>query len=155
MTFGVFQNLKIELWFQLGRLGASQGSLCVFHDSVEQGKELLDALLDLKTSDPPQKRKLSFAVCDRPLAMDKLVLELSPASEDLKVLSIRREGDSAIIEMTLEGLEILIDGTQSWLSGSEDFGVSPAHSRRVARKQFGRLDRESLELWFWGPYMTP
>jgi hypothetical protein len=151
MTFGVFQNLKIELWFHQGRIGASPDCLCAFHSSAERGKEWLDALLDLSARDHDQKRTLTFAACDRLLAIHKLVLTVSPPSDDLKVLSIRRDADSAAIKMTPEGLEIVIEGVQSWLAGTEDFGVSPAHSRRIPKKQFGRLDRESLELWFWGP----
>lgn len=155
MTFSAFQNLKIEIWFHPDRLGATRGCLCVFHSSAELGKELLDALLDLHAADRPQKRALTFAACERRLAIRKLVLSLSPPTDDLKVMSIRRDGDSAVIEMTPEGLQIMIDGVQSWLSGSEDFCVSPGLSENIPEKQFGRLDRESTELWFWGPRNEP
>jgi hypothetical protein len=155
MTFGAFQNLKIEIWFHPDRLGVTRGCLCAFHRSAEQGKELLDALLDLRASDPPQKRTLTFAACERRLAIRNLVLAVSSPSDDLKVMSIRRDADTAAIEMTPAGLEIMIDGVQSWLSGSEDFCVSPSLSESVSKKQFGRLDRESTELWFWGPRYEP
>ena len=155
MTISAFQNLKIEIWFHPDRLGATRGCLCAFHSSAEQGKTLLDALLDLHSGHLPQKRTLTFAACDRRLAIRKLVLALLPPSDDLKVMSIRRDADSAVVEMTPEGLEIMIKGVQSWLSGAEDFCVSPAHARNVTKKHFGRLDRESSELWFWGPYMSP
>lgn len=151
MTFRAFQNLKIEIWFRPDKLGATRGCLCAFRSSAEIGKEFLDALLDLCVGDLPQKRTLTIAPCDRRLSIRKLVLALLPPSDNLKVMSIRRDADSAVIEMTPEGLEIMIKGVQSWLSEAEDFCVSPTHARNVTKKHFGRLDRESMELWFWGP----
>ena len=70
--------------------------------------------------------------------------------KELQVLSIRCDSDAAIIEMTDDGLELMINAFTSWHSGAEDFGVSPRHFNLNPRA-FGKLDRESGELWFWGP----
>lgn len=86
----------------------------------------------------------------RERALSNLRLMAVPDREDLQVMSIRRESDTAIIEMTEEGLKLLIEACTAWLSGAEDFGVSPRQST-VKPKDFGRPDRESGELWFWGP----
>lgn len=75
---------------------------------------------------------------------------LVPRRDDLQVMSIRCDSDAATIEMTDEGIRLLIDACAKWLDGGEDFGVSPRNSA-LKPKHFGELDRESAELWFWGP----
>jgi hypothetical protein len=60
------------------------------------------------------------------------------------------ERESATIEMTEEGHTLLSAALSSWLAGAEDFGVSPRHSS-LSPKNLGALDRESMEIWFWGP----
>ena len=65
-------------------------------------------------------------------------------------MSIRRAGDCATVEMTDKGLGLMIHAFAVWLDGGEDFGISPGHSD-LKWKELGKLDRESGELWFWGP----
>lgn len=65
-------------------------------------------------------------------------------------MSIKSDSDAATIEMTDVGLGLLIVACAKWLDGSEDFGVSPRHST-LRTKELGELDRQSGELWFWGP----
>ena len=84
------------------------------------------------------------------LARCQLTFLLVPKREDLKVMNIRRDTDTATIEMTDDGFALITDAVASWLAGAEDFGVSPRQSS-LNRRQFGRLDQESGELWFWGP----
>lgn len=70
-------------------------------------------------------------------------------------MSIRHDKETAAIEMTDQGLGLMTDAITSWLGGAEDFGIAPDHSG-LKPKQLGKLDRESAELWFWGPgYYAP
>jgi hypothetical protein len=76
-------------------------------------------------------------------------------NENLRVMNVRCEGDTATIQFTSVGLSLLVNAFESWLGGGEDFGVSPLHSSRK-RSELGTLDHESGEVWFWGPgYVGP
>jgi len=57
-----------------------------------------------------------------------MALKVVPEREDLKVMSIRHDAESATIEMTDEGLALMTDAVASWLAGADDFGVSPQRS---------------------------
>ena len=145
-----FTNLAIDFWVHRGMLGVSQPSLCLFHDSFQIGSPILDALNELKGEACPAQRKLTFLTCSRERALPTLRLIVVPKREDLQVMNIRRDADDATIEMTDEGLKLLIDACTAWLAGAAEFGVSPRRST-LKSKEFGKLDRESGELWFWGP----
>lgn len=145
-----FSNLKVDLWVHRGRIGVSNHNLCLFHDSVESGSPILDALNELRDETRPAQRKLTFASCSRRRALTNMRLIVDAEREDLQVMNIRYDTDNATIEMTDEGLTILIDACTAWLGGAEDFGVSPRQSA-LKPKELGILDRESGELWFWGP----
>jgi hypothetical protein len=57
--------------------------------------------------------------------------------------------------MTGNGLALMMNAVSSWLAGAEDFGISPDHAS-FKRKEMGKLDQESGELWLWGPsYYAP
>jgi len=43
-----FSNLEIDFWVHSRKLGTSQPSLCLFHDSIQIGSPILDALNELK-----------------------------------------------------------------------------------------------------------
>lgn len=150
MVMPAFENLPIDLWGHPGRVGITQPSLCVFHHVPAVGAQLLDALDELEHEAPPAKRMLTFRPSSRKLALRNLKLEVVPVRADLKIMHIAHVRDTAKIEMTDEGLALLKEAFASWLRGAEDFGVSPEHSS-LKRKEFGKLDRESGELWFWGP----
>ena len=77
-------------------------------------------------------------------------LKLESISDDLKVMHIAVERDTATIKFTDEGLSVLKNSLETWLVGGEDFGVSPRHAA-LKPKAFGKLDQNSGELWFWGP----
>ena len=68
-----------------------------------------------------------------------------------KIDTSAHSGDNKTIEMTSDGLTLLASAIRSWLAGAEDFGVSSRKSKPKP-KQLGKLDRESGELWFWGPF---
>ena len=151
MVKPAFENLQIDLWVHQGTLGIAQPSLCVFHDDPTVGTQLLEALKELQDDTCPAQRVLTFRASSRKSALLKLKLKLVADHEDLKVMHVGRDRDTAVIEMTAEGLSLLTDAFARWLAGGEDFGVSPTSSS-LKRKEFGRLDRESGELWFWGPW---
>lgn len=144
-----FTNLTIDFWIHRGKLGFSEPSLCLFHHSKGEGIPIIDALNELRNEIWPAQRKLTFVKCDRENALCSLKLAVVPSRDDLKVMSIRSEPDGATIEMTDEGLALLMNACQAWIGGAEDFGVSPRRSR-IKPKDFGQLDRESGEIWFWG-----
>jgi hypothetical protein len=146
-----FSNLQIEVWVYPGKLGFSQPSLCLFHESPKEGKEILDALTELQQDTGPARRTLTFKDCLRKSTLPKLTLMLVSQREDLAIMSIRCDREGATIEMTRDGVALLASGVTSWLAGAEDFGVSPRHSK-LKPNELGKLDRESAELWFWGPF---
>ena len=155
MVWPEFENLAIDFWVYPGKLGTTAPSLCLFHDTASMGTELFDALNKLKNSACPATCTLTFNPCSRRRSLHKLRLALVTERDDLKVLSIRHSAETATIEMTGEGLTLLVEAVTSWLAGSEDFGISANHSS-LNRKQLGKLDIESAELWFWGPsYYAP
>ncbi|TWU18557.1 hypothetical protein [Allorhodopirellula heiligendammensis] len=148
-----FANLEIDLWVHCGKLGFTEPSLCLHHDSLDSGSPILNALNELTGEKCPAQRKLTVAACSRERAMSNLRLMVVPKREDLRVMSVRHDSDTATIEMTGAGLRLLIEAFTSWLNGAEDFGISPRHSS-MKPKAFGKLDRESGELWFWGPSLA-
>ena len=83
-----------------------------------------------------------------------LRLRLVSTREELRVMNIASGGQNLTIEMTDLGLQLVRNAMSAWLSGAEDFGVSP-DSANVKRREFGSLDKTSGELWFWGPTMEP
>lgn len=154
MAFRKYQNLEIDFWVNRSKLGVDQLTLCLSHDSVNDGVEFLDLLSELRDAQLPAQRVMTFRACGYGSPLRKLTMLRVIEREDLKVLSLRREQDVATFEMTDLGLTLLVDGFQAWLKGAEDFGISPGHSA-LRPKQLGQLDRESAELWFWGPTMLP
>ncbi|MFO0911425.1 MAG: hypothetical protein U0795_00590 [Pirellulales bacterium] len=150
MVKSAFTNLAVHFWVHPGKLGVTQPSLCLFHDSKVVGSPILDAMNELANAARPAQRKLTFVNCSRDQALPSLRLRVVPSRDELLVMSIRCGSDGATIEMTDEGLRLLTKACTAWLGGAEDFGVSPRHSN-IKPKDFGKLDRESGELWFWGP----
>lgn len=65
-------------------------------------------------------------------------------------MSVSTQADEAHIILAEEGLVLLMAAVEKWLDGAEDFGISPAHADLPSR-ELRPLDRESLEIWFWGP----
>jgi hypothetical protein len=150
-----FENLAIDFWVYPGKLGSAGPSLCLYHDAAQKGTPLFDALTELKRQTCPVRRSLTFNGCSRRLALRELKLMLVPEREDLRIMNIRHDADTGTIEMTDAGLALMTDAVASWLVGGEDFGVSPRHSS-LKPNQFGKLDKTSGELWFWGPgYYAP
>jgi hypothetical protein len=155
MVKSVFENLAIDVWIHDRKLGFTQPSLCVFHEKPSIGGPFLEALRELNDGACPAKLTLTFAACSRKKPIDKLKLRFVLQSEELRVMNVRCEEGVATVQITSIGLPLLIDAFSSWLNGSEDFGVSPRHSS-LKPWELGQLDRESGEVWFWGPgYLGP
>ena len=148
-----FEDLLIDFWIDAGKLGISQPTLCVYHDQPKIGVQFFDALCELENCPQPARCVLTFKGCSRDSALRKLMFTLVDSSDELKVLNIRVNRDTATIQMTNMGLSLIRHAFSSWLEGFEDFGVSPRNSQ-LNPKEFGRLDCESGELWFWGPTYT-
>lgn len=149
-----FVDLKVDFWLYPGKCGLSRPTLCVYHQSREIGAPILDAIFELKSGACPVKRTLTFLPRSRKPALTTLQLWRVSGSAELCVMNMRCNVDQAIIEMTDVGLELLTDAFSKWLAGGEDFGVAPRHAN-LKSKELGRLDDESLELWFWGPSYEP
>ncbi len=150
MAMPRYANLDLDLWLHRGRLGLIEPSLCLFHETIRQGAPLLEALNELRNGKCPTKLTITFSHRRRALGLLQLRLLYVIERDDLRIMSIRHEGDAAIVEMTAEGLELLNDGLTAWLAGAEDFGVCARHSN-VMPNELGPLDQSSGELWFWGP----
>ncbi len=150
-----FLNLDAELWLYPHRLGRSQLSLCLYHSAKEIGLPILEALDELQSEGSLSKRTLTFKATPRAGCITTLRLLRVTDDEDLHVLNVASENDTATIQMTDIGLPLFRDAVRGWLEGGEDFGVSAQHSDLKPR-QLGTLDRASGELWFWGPtYVSP
>lgn len=145
-----YANLSIDLWVHGSGLHRRARAICLYRRSVECGEAILQALLELQKEHPPSRRTLTFSASERPRPLRTLRLEVVPARSELRVISIRYEGDLATIEMTHLGLEAMIRSVRSWLAGGEDFCVDSS-VEHVPSKDLGELDRQSCELWFWGP----
>jgi len=150
MVKPAFQNLEVDLWVHPRKLGIAQPSVCLFYDRFEEGVQILEALAELVNAARPAQRTITFKPCLRPHALGKLKLMLESIGHDLKIMHIGLDRDTATIEMTDQGLSLLKNALGTWLAGGEDFGVSPRHGA-LKPKVVGKLDKESGELWFWGP----
>ncbi len=150
MAMPRYANLELDFWLHRGRLGLSEPSLCLFHESIQQGAPLLEALNELRIGGCPAKLTMTFLHRRRPLSLSKLRLLYVTERDELRIMSIRHETDVGIVELTAKGLELLSDALTAWMAGAEDFGVCARHSK-VLPDALGQLDRSSGELWFWGP----
>lgn len=150
-----FEEIAVDFWVCPGKLGVSLPTLCLFQDSSKRGTLLLDALTELGKNPCPARYTLLFQEGTRESTLRTLTLLLVSAHADLKVMNIRHDNATATIEMTENGHSLITDAVNLWLTGAEDFGVSPRRSS-LKSKDLGKLDQESGELWFWGPgYLGP
>jgi hypothetical protein len=149
-----FCDVNVECWLHRERLGRTQKSICLSHDSLKDGIILLEAFDELLAEEPPAQRIVRFRGTTRPKSYSSLRLRLVPKSEELQVFHVSREEDTALIEMTAVGLPLIRAGIVTWCAGGEDFGVSVEHAD-LPKKQLGGRDIASMELWFWGPVYSP
>lgn len=150
-----FQNIGIDCWEHRGKLGLAQSSLCLFHDKIEKGGEIVVALDELRSDGATARRSLGFKPSRRERAIATLRLLLVPEREELRVMHIACGKGMASIEMTPIGLEVVREQVVAWLAGGEDFGVDPRMAG-MKKRELGPLDLSSAELWFWGPtYSEP
>jgi hypothetical protein len=149
-----FQNLEIQCWEHVRKLGIAGSAICLFRTASDHGERLLQALDELLAEGAASKRTATFKPSGRKREIDTLRLLLVPPRADLCVLSITREQATATIEMTETGLQLIRKAITTWCQGGEDFGVSPNHGNR-RKRELGSLDLASMELWFWGPTMEP
>lgn len=150
MVRPAFEDVDVDLWVHPRKLGVTQPSVCLFHDRPDAGVQIFDALVELAGETRPAQRTITFKACLRPYALHKMRLKIESIGDDLKVMHVGLDCDSVTITMTDEGLLLLKNALTNWLVGGEDFGVSPGHSD-LKPKDLGNLDKESGELWFWGP----
>jgi hypothetical protein len=150
-----FENVDADLWVHPGKLGLAEPSVCLYHDRRDSGAQIRDAISELGECAYGDRRTITFKACPRPRAFRKLKMKFDAVGDDLKVMHISIDRETATIIMTDDGLALLKSALQTWLDGGEDFGVSPRQSG-LKPKAFGKLDRESGELWFWGTgYLGP
>lgn len=154
MVYPACRNLDVECRVNREKSGLRTVSLCLYHRSAQAGMQLLDVLQELQAAQRPVQRTVTFRDCARKATFKRLALKLADQREDLHVMHIRCDTDAPSIEMTDEGLELLRRGLNSWFAGSEDLCLAPRRCRRRLSK-LGKLDRESAELWFWGPDFIP
>ena len=151
-----FQNLDIQCWEHAGlRLGTSKPEIC-----FQAGPEAIDAMLmavdELEKEGPPAKRTLTFRPNQRSKQCSTLRILLSASDDDLRQMSIGRQGNTATIEFTPAGLRKFRDAVTCWRNGGQDFRVCPHWTnRRRKKEEMGSKDLTSGEVWFWTPYMDP
>ena len=138
------ENVPIDCWLHTGRgLGGAQPCICMRAESEGAGL-MLRAVNELAQEAAPAKRKLTFQSKRRD-AFHSLHLRLSPASTELRKLSVRVEDGTPVLEFTPAGLAEVTSALESWIKGGEDFGLHPA----AKQSELGKKDTSSGELWFW------
>ena len=145
-----FTDIEVECWVHDGRIGVWEPSVCLFHRKPEDGRALLKALEELRSDETPSKRKLTFKPASRERAVSVLRLRLVAERPELRVMNISAADGAVAIEITDTGWQITRDALASWFAGGEDFGISPMHAR-MKKRDLGKDDLASGELWFWGP----
>jgi len=161
MTWPRYQDVDVECWEHASKLGAVKRAFCLHRANTGSGHEILSGLNELDAANSPARLTLTLKQSARKKAITKLQFLLMLESDELAVMHIARDATTLTIEMTPLGLNIVRYAIQSWLSGSEDFGGSPTHSRhpkffsQQPKKKLGARDKSSGELWFWGPSMEP
>ena len=145
------QNLEIECWHHIGRLGSREPTICFYQRNPEPCNLLLRAMEELAVEGPPAKRTITFTPCQRSRCCRKLHVILSLASDDLRELCVSLDKEVVTVELTEAGLDAFQEAVTVWRDGGDDFGLSPNWTTKAQRKSLGRKDLSSGELWFWGP----
>ena len=145
-----FTNIDVECWRHAGKLGLSEPSLCLFHATVDRGREILQALDELQAEGCDSQRALTFRPSQRDRSIGTLRLRLVAPTNELRVMNISCEPGTAVIEMTPIGLPLVRHAVSVWCDGGEDFRVSPEHAN-LKKRELGIQVTTSGELWFWGP----
>ena len=145
-----FENIAIQCWEHTAnrRFGVQPPFICLQADPKACGVMLmlLDELMGLR---PPAQRVLTLKPSDRPTACSKIRFALSAVSDELTEMSLTRESETAICELTSSGLSRFRDAVESWQNGGEDFFVRPS------KHCDGIKDGRSGEIWFWTPFIDP
>lgn len=152
-----FQNLNLQCWEHASRLGVAQPTLCVQGDS-DTCDVLLAAIDELISDGPPATRRLTLIPGSHPDSITTIRLVLTSSGEDLRQMSLTRDGSSTTWEFTEVGIKSFREAVVLWRDGSEDFSLHPIGSRKARHRQrneLGLKDLESGELWFWTPRMEP
>ena len=146
--FRQFQNLAIECWQHAGpRLGIADRALCLLAEP-DAIQDLLVAVDEIAGQRPPARRTLTLRPSPRKKKCTTIRIVLSPASDDLRQMSVTRTGEIATLEFTPEGLQKFRKAVVCWKNGGEDFSVHPDIERRKDRKPATK-DVQSAEVWFW------
>jgi hypothetical protein len=149
-----FSNIAVDCWYRSpARLGATLNCLCLQADSTACDI-FLYAVQELKSEGAPSQRKLTLSGRKFQHSCSVMRLVVSPESEQLKQMDFRREGETAVLEFTMNGLEEFRKAIEALKGGAQDFCISPDFSR-FKKKVRGTDDQELLELWFWTPFMDP
>jgi hypothetical protein len=149
-----FQNIDVECWAEVGKLGRALPAICLLHLSKDCGGEILTALNEIAAEAPRSKRTLTFKASTRKRPLCSLQLSLAPVSPDLRVLCIARQESAAVVEMTEAGIALVRHALDAWYAGAEDFCVA-SDQAGLNKRDLGPRDKSSGELWFWGPSMEP
>jgi hypothetical protein len=75
-----------------------------------------------------------------------LKLRFSPASAELRKLSVRFEDSTLILEFTPDGLAEVTSALEIWIKGTEDFVLLPSRGKK---SELGKKDISSGYLSFW------
>lgn len=146
-----FKNLEIQCWLHAGeRLGIADRAICL-KAGPEACEILLHAINELAATGPPAKRALRLKPSLRRKRCSTIRLRLSTESEELREMSLSRDGETAVFEFTPRGLVAFKDAVLLWQSGGQDFSIHPYGERQ----QLGSKDLNSAEVWFWTPFMDP
>lgn len=154
MVKPAFRDVDVELWKSRVSLDPRYQSICLHHRQKQIGIPILEALCELDPVKRPDQRMLTLVACDKADVATSLRLVLCHESESLRVMNISLRDRTVQIEMTMHGVLIFKRALTRWFEGGEDFGVSPEDGP-FNRKDLGRSDLESYDLWFWGPTYLP
>ena len=135
-----FKNIDIQCW-EVTRLGVNPPFLCL-QGNADAANLLLAAVDESSSEEMPTQRKLTLNPCKSKKSCSKIRLILTAENDELKEMSLKKDQDIAIFELTPTGLATFRDAVVIWRNGGEDFSIKP-------RKRLAKRDKESGEVWFW------
>ena len=147
-----FQNLDFECWEHSEKLGLWRPCLCV-QGGAAAAAVVLAAIDELAASGPTGRRTLTLQPHSRPHPIFTLSISLVAESDELRQMSLTREGTKALLEFTAVGLDEFRQAVLEWQNGIEDFCIYPEGSRKARhlkrRDELRAKDLASGALWFW------
>ncbi|MBL8825810.1 MAG: hypothetical protein JNM18_02415 [Planctomycetaceae bacterium] len=150
-----FANVEISCWETTDKKLSECSRSLHFWGRDAAKPILLHAIDEMIAEGVPSRRNLTLDPPDIwPRLCKRMRLLLVSEQIELKRMYLRRDGDIAILEFTIDAIREFRSAVTSWMNGAEDFRIAPANWKS---KSFtpGKHDMASADLWFWTLYAGP